>query len=109
MLARAAIVLAGAFGLAVAVTAAPRPPTFPLHERMAQLAASECTTDTICEMRAVQLGLDPVLIEMPDDALRAACFANDRPACAYLEALHRANCAGDMQHDDCAVFRDETE
>ncbi|MDQ0510901.1 hypothetical protein [Ancylobacter amanitiformis] len=104
---RSALILGGALALAVSALNASGPPVMPLHERMAVLASSGCTADIVCDLRAADLGLDPVLLGMPDDALYAACLKGAEPACLYLEAQHRAQCADDMDHDDCAVFRDE--
>ncbi|MDQ0301380.1 hypothetical protein [Ancylobacter polymorphus] len=104
---RAAVILAGALAVAYAATCAPSPPSMPLHDRLAVLAQSGCTTDSVCELRAAELGIDPEYAAAPSDALMQDCMKGDTAACLYLEAGHRAECANDLGHDDCAVFRDD--
>jgi len=106
MLARSAFIIVASASLGLAALSAAAPVPLALGDRLAALELSGCTTDAICELRAAQLGIDPVLAEMPADALGTACMEGDDTACAYLEAGHLAQCQPDMTHDDCAVFRD---
>lgn len=83
---RAAVILAGALALAYAATCAPRPPSMPLRDRLAALAQSGCTTDSVCELRAAELGIDPDYAAAPSDALEFDCRQGDDLACRYLAA-----------------------
>ncbi len=106
MLARSAFIIVATASLGLAALSAAAPVPLTLSDRLDALASSGCTTDSVCELRAVELGINPALAGMPADALAAECMEGNDASCAYLEAGHRAQCEPDMTHADCAVFRD---
>lgn len=85
MLTRSALVVGISAALAYqALTAPLAAPS--LRDRLAQIAMTECATDDQCERHARRLGLDPLYVGMPSDALAVSCSAGDDVACRYLES-----------------------